>query len=192
MNVIFRRRGCSLRCPKLRGMDWDGLIRVLLKNVTYTVHVRHMDSRIDPETVTPSKGSISGMTAQRRGSTDELDVPFSIRSRQRVESVHSNQPQRGKTFDEHFNSLGWKQRRSCLPLSGAYRRSETSHHPLVWSSTLRQLLGNYSAGVHLAAEAVEERAAILNEAASLPCSLNEFIWTITFPYLNARLNHTGH
>ena len=100
---------------------------------------------------------VTTTTAWRYDYAGKLIVPSSIQRRQRAEFVNSDQPQRGKTFDEHHNSLD----ETAEELLAVKRLSAVWDHPPSTSSHPEAALQKLFSWRPLAA--VEEHAVILNE-----------------------------
>lgn len=115
-----------------------------------------------------------------------LIVLFSIQSRKPAEYIKSDQMQRGRTSKEHFSTSEDAEREQLL--SNASLRSGTIQHPppvLAPKSALQKKnIGSSGSG-----GACGDFKSSLQLERSPLCSLNESIWTITFPYLNTRPDH---
>lgn len=95
---------------------------------------------------------------------------FSIQSRQQVEFINSNEPQWGKTFDEHYNGLD----ETVEELLAVKRLSAVWDHPPSTGSHPEAALQKLFICRPL--EAAEERAVILNEVLEEPLASVQSEW----------------
>ncbi len=97
-------------------------------------------------------------------------MPFNIQSRQQVEFINFDQPQWGKTFDEHYNRLD----ETAEELLTVKCLSAVWDHPPSTGSHPEAALQKLFSWRPLAA--AEERAVILNEVLEKPLASVEPEW----------------